>query len=71
MRHQSIGKLAICLVYGLWPCRHLTGEAHGLAVRLYDILDMRRIAASHSRHDREASATTGGQDIGIALQVSL
>ena len=29
-------------VYGTGqPYRHLTGEAHGLTVRLYDILDMR------------------------------
>ena len=52
-------------------CTPLTGEADGLTVRLHDILDMWRIAASHGGHDWETSATTGGQDIGIALMESL
>ena len=60
----------VCLGYGLQPYRHLTGEAHGLTVRLYDILDMWRIAASHGGHDWNAGTTTGGQDIGIALPES-
>src|SRR5262245_11916605 len=51
-------------------CTPLTGEAHGLTVCLYDILDLRRVATSHRRYDREAGATTGGQNIGIALPES-
>ena len=51
-------------------CPPLTGEAHGLTVRLHDILDLRRIAASHRGHDRDTGATTGGQDIGITLPES-
>jgi hypothetical protein len=49
-----------CLLYGIQPCRHLTGEAHRLTVCLYDILNLRCIAASHRSHNRDADATTGG-----------
>src|SRR4029450_4464387 len=52
-------------------CTPLTGEAHSLTVRLHDILDLWRIAASHGGHDWETRVTTGGQDIGIALMESL
>jgi len=49
----------------------LTGEAHGVTVRLDNILDLRRIAASHRRHHGHPGATTGRQDIGIPLTQSL
>ena len=68
--HVLDSTVDVCLLYGLPPCRHLTGEAHGLTVRLYNILDMWRIAASHGGHDWNAGTTTGGQDIGIALPES-
>ena len=69
--NSGLNKLDGCLWYGIQLCRYLTSEAHGLTVRLDDILDMRRIAASHRGHDWDASATAGGQDIGIALPESL
>src|SRR5262249_8783326 len=68
--YSNIRKLDVCLLYGIQLCRYLTGEAHGLTVRLYDILNVRCIAAPHCGHDWNAGTTTGGQDIGIALPES-